>query len=63
MPKSSFDVFTPDGSSITAEYAGAQWELFLISPDGDERESIGRKLGTRDELMIHCEKLAKCLTD
>lgn len=58
----SFDVFMPDGRSITAESAGpGVWDLFLFSTGGRKCARIGKKLGTRREAMIYCEGLAESI--
>ena len=56
----SFDVYLPDYSSITAESTGkGSWELYWIDELGENRVCYGRKLGSRDDVMLHCEALAE----
>ena len=71
--KTSFDVFLSDGSSVTAESAGIRpvcndpselvhvWSLHLYGPEGRYRESLGTKLGNRDEIMCYAESMAEIL--
>ena len=60
----SFDVYLDDHSSITAEKCGPNcWQIFWLDETAESRINYGRKMGSRDDVMLHCEALAEHMNE